>query len=312
MITDLQKRAAQSIVNIFETGRLWGDYGKVTVAKNDGGHLTYGRSQTTLTSGNLYLLVKAYVEAPGAVFAVALSPYLDRLVAQDLSLDHDATLRQLLATAGDDPVMRQVQDAFFDRVYWRSAAVRAEFNGIASALGTTVVYDSTVHGSWSLIRDKTIAEVGPTDRAGEKAWIESYVALRRAWLMSFDPATSLLPKTVYRMDELGKLIAAARWDLAMPFSVRGVTIDAAALAAPPPVIASAMVTEERLLRLREPLMRGEDVHALQEALGTSGFLVPADGIFGRETDAAVRSYQASRGLVPDGLVGPATRARLGL
>ena len=69
MVTELQKQTAQAIVNIFETGRLRGDYGNVTVAKNDAGHLTYGRSQTTLASGNLFLLIKAYVEAAGADFA---------------------------------------------------------------------------------------------------------------------------------------------------------------------------------------------------------------------------------------------------
>lgn len=37
---------------------------------------------------------------------------------------------------------------------------------------------------------------------------------------------------------------------------------------------------------------------------------PIDGIPGRRTQAAVRSYQASRGLVPDGIVGTATLNRL--
>ena len=53
MLTELQKRAAQAIINVFETGDAQGDYGKVTLMKGDPGHLTYGRSQTTLSSGNL-------------------------------------------------------------------------------------------------------------------------------------------------------------------------------------------------------------------------------------------------------------------
>ncbi len=59
MLTDLQKRTAQAIVNIFETGRVRGDYAKVTLIPGDPGHLTYGRSQTTLASGNLHLLINA-------------------------------------------------------------------------------------------------------------------------------------------------------------------------------------------------------------------------------------------------------------
>jgi chitosanase len=50
MVTDLQKRSAEAIVNVFETGTPRGDYGQVTVVPGDTGHLTYGRSQTTLAS----------------------------------------------------------------------------------------------------------------------------------------------------------------------------------------------------------------------------------------------------------------------
>ena len=53
MITDLNKLSIQAIVNVFETGRAHGDYGKVTLLSGDSGHLTYGRSQTTLASGKI-------------------------------------------------------------------------------------------------------------------------------------------------------------------------------------------------------------------------------------------------------------------
>ncbi|HTC73320.1 MAG TPA: peptidoglycan-binding protein [Solirubrobacteraceae bacterium] len=51
---------------------------------------------------------------------------------------------------------------------------------------------------------------------------------------------------------------------------------------------------------------GRQVQLLQKALGS----IKVDGIFGPETEAAVRSFQASRGLTVDGVVGPLTGAAL--
>ncbi len=66
----------------------------------------------------------------------------------------------------------------------------------------------------------------------------------------------------------------------------------------------------RLLSLTNPLTRGADVQALQQALARAGLSLVADGIFGPATDRAVRQFQASRGLVADGIVGGQTHARL--
>ena len=51
---------------------------------------------------------------------------------------------------------------------------------------------------------------------------------------------------------------------------------------------------------------GRQVQLLQQALGA----IKVDGVFGPETEAAVRSFQASRGLSVDGVVGPLTSAAL--
>lgn len=310
MLTDLQKKTAQAIVNIFETSHVRGDYGKVTLLPGDSGHLTYGRSQTTLGSGNLHLLIKAYCEAPGAAFAPRLRKYLARLASRDTALDGDFTFRSLLEDAGQDPVMCEVQDLFFDRVYWQPSVLDAGRVGVESGLGNAVVYDSHVHGSWGLVRARTDERHGTAASIGEEAWVGHYVAERRDWLANHPKP--VLHGTVYRMDAFQALIQDGKWALPLPLRVRGVRIDEESLLAGAPIRVSAHDDTERALLLRKPALRGKDVVALQRALVAAGLAVKIDGIFGPGTEKAVRRFQQDRGLKADGIVGPATRAALGL
>ena len=61
--------------------------------------------------------------------------------------------------------------------------------------------------------------------------------------------------------------------------------------------------------IAEP-MEAPAVRALQHLLRFRGQTVTADGIFGPETDAAVRAFQAERHLVVDGKAGPNTWAAI--
>ena len=59
--------------------------------------------------------------------------------------------------------------------------------------------------------------------------------------------------------------------------------------------------------------RGDDVAELQGMLRAElGRAVEVDGIFGPQTEHAVRAYQRAHGLVVDGIVGPQTWATLGV
>jgi peptidoglycan hydrolase-like protein with peptidoglycan-binding domain len=63
-----------------------------------------------------------------------------------------------------------------------------------------------------------------------------------------------------------------------------------------------------LVRRNHP--HGHPVPSVQYLLHHHGHVLAPDGIFGPRTDAAVRSFQSSRGLVVDGIVGPKTWATL--
>jgi len=72
---------------------------------------------------------------------------------------------------------------------------------------------------------------------------------------------------------------------------------------------------QKLLTLKRG-MRGEQVKLLQEALNETpagaGNDLKIDGVFGAETEKAVRQFQADHGLTVDGVVGRKTWAALGV
>lgn len=73
-------------------------------------------------------------------------------------------------------------------------------------------------------------------------------------------------------------------------------------------VAQASVTARRTLRVGN---QGEDVRELQAALKLLGYFTGAiDGIFGSQTEAAVRRFQSAAGTDSDGIVGAATWSKL--
>ncbi len=304
----LQKAAAQAIVNIFETGSIRGNYGDVTLLRGDSGQLTYGRSQTTLASGNLFLLMKDYSARADGAYAASCVPYLPALEGCDTALNNNMEFRGLLKDAGDDPVMHEVQDAFFDRVYWEPAIRSADALGVQTALGAAIVYDSTVHGSWAHMRERTRQKFGELSAIGEKVWLGHYLDTRYEWLATHSNA--LLHKTVYRMDALATLIRAGNWNLKLPFTVRGLTISTDSLGQATPIRVPAESAPRRMLRYKTPPQNGPDVIWLQERLARAGIRVTASGVFDAVTDAGVRAFQENHDLKVDGIVGPVTRSAL--
>lgn len=80
--------------------------------------------------------------------------------------------------------------------------------------------------------------------------------------------------------------------------------DTSAVVAAPPAVIYA---------IGRPGMRANVVKAIQRALKTAGVDPgPIDGDYGHNTAAAVAAFQAIKGLVVDGQVGPQTAKRLGI
>jgi len=300
-MNEQQQNIARAIVNVFETGRIRGNYSAVAVLKGDSGHLSYGRSQSTLGSGSLLGLLEAYCAQPDAACAADIKPFLESVRQKDIALDTNEAFKKLLKVAGADPVMQATQDKYFDDHYLAPACRASEALGITDALGQTVVYDSHVQGGWSKLQSR----MGPVIGGDSRRWITSYVQTRADWLQHLKEP---LPSTVYRMDTFEALIKSDNWDLKLPLTAHGVQITETALRAATPPAAGA----HRTLILLTPYMQGEDVRALQTAFADKGLPIgKPDGFYGPFTAQLVKEWQQVHGIDETG-VGPLTWKSLGL
>jgi peptidoglycan hydrolase-like protein with peptidoglycan-binding domain len=121
-------------------------------------------------------------------------------------------------------------------------------------------------------------------------------ARRRAAQLRFVPATSRAKRA-----SLGALAALSAGP-AVGLASAGGTSHAGTSPPPPPPLPPTTTEHSIVLTTGD---EGRQVRLLQSQLG-----IPADGIYGPETEAAVKQFQASRGLVVDNIVGPVTSAAL--
>lgn len=310
-LSALQQSTIKAIINIFETGTVRGDYANITLIPGDTGGLTYGRSQTTLNGGGLRELIADYCADLQRPFARHLSQYSERLAAKDNALNGDIHFQNLLRAAADYRIMRDIQDVFFDRFYWMKAAAAASNLGVKTPLGTAVIYDGFVHGSFDLIRRDTDRSFGTLEAKGEKIWISKYIDTRDSWLENSSRAD--LRATVYRTRTFKTLIASELWDLPIPLVVRSVQIDVASLNGQPIGVYNGPVPKSRDLALGHSILAGQDVRHVQVRLSAHdvGSSVRADGLYGPSTQGAVRDYQSTAGLPQTGIVDLATFSRMG-
>ena len=223
-LTANQRNLIERLINTIETGRPDGDYGAISIyadGPNDIKQITYGRAQTT-EYGNLRKVVQMYVAA-GGTYSADLAPYAERIGSEPLT--NDALFKSLLRDAGrSDPVMRRIQDQFFEQVYFLPAMCWADDNGFTKALSALVIYDSYIHSGQILwfLRQR-FSENPPGMGGSEEIWMSEYVRVRHDWLSNHHrPAVR---KSIYRTQAFKEQIALDNWDLQeVPVQMNGVDV----------------------------------------------------------------------------------------
>lgn len=217
-----KKDKIQSVINVFETGSIEGDYSEVSIfndGPNDVRQITYGRSQTT-EYGNLDDLIKAYVENKGE-YSDFFKDYVDKI--GKTSLVNDKEFISKLKLSGKDEIMKKTQDAFFDSHYWNPAFGFLTDNEFTLPLSGLVIYDSYIHsGSVPMFLRNRFSEKTPKNGGDEKKWIEEYLETRNDWLANH--SREILRKTTYRTKNMLTAVKNGNWDLEEPFIANGVTV----------------------------------------------------------------------------------------
>ena len=173
----------------------------------------------------------------------------------------------------------------------RSRARRARARGRARGAGAPrVTALSALLDARSRRRDLSSAELWELSLGRSRA-------RRRAAELQFVPSSSRAKRM--SLGALAALSVAPIVSLAEAGSGGGAALASAATVERPATTASHAI-------VLESGSEGRAVRQLQRALGG----VKIDGVFGPETEQAVRSFQAGKGLAADGVVGPQTVAAL--
>ena len=169
----------------FESG---GNYGALQLI--DVGVISYGKYQNTLTSGNLFRVLQAWVgqgsaqtEAPGAHRVIQ-----DRLSAgaqsfrRNHGLARDQQFLDALREAGRSASMRTAQDSYHRTTFFEPAARRAQAQGVQSPIGIALFFD-TANQSWAGL-DYCIEQMGGANAQamGERVYLNAFLDARIRYL----------------------------------------------------------------------------------------------------------------------------------
>jgi hypothetical protein len=230
MLTELQRDTINAVVSVLETGRLPSPeaYGTASVL-SDGAGITAGIHQATARSGSLQAVLQAYYALGGqidgwtleralgvAASSIGMSPGRESQLVRDLLA--------LLQGAGTDPRMMAAQDQTFEVAYWRPSEMYGNALGLVLPLSYLCLYDLAIQSGPARVDSlrQLFGERPPSRGGREEAWTRALCEARARWLAASSKA--IVRRSVYRVHALLDLMDTARWDLARPLTVRGLTI----------------------------------------------------------------------------------------
>jgi hypothetical protein len=230
---------AMAIVNIFETGRPFGEFSAIAVL-NDGAGISYGVNQFTHRSGSLAAVAERYLQLDGAVGRFVLENALVNLQRKEpvaiRAYSKDERVKKALRAAALTREMRIAQMQIAFEKYVKPAVDECSRLGFVLPLSLAVVYDSMTHGSYEKIRDHVggIASTGLISRLSErqshsanraaepstdpeKEWVIEYVRERDRWLASIPRLNATRYRTRFFLNQ----IMLGQWELKLPLNVNG-------------------------------------------------------------------------------------------
>lgn len=193
---------------------------------NDGNN---GRKQCTLSigftadGGNLRKVLERYIEKDG-IYSEQFAPWIALLKAGDPGTDSDF-IALLKKVGKEEPLMMEVQEEMFDKLYLGPAFEWASKYGFGKQLSYLVIADSFLHsGSMLDFLMNRFPEKKPSDGGNEEDWIHAYANTRREWLANH--SNKILRGTVYRCDCYLYEMERGNWDLAVaPISMHGTKVE---------------------------------------------------------------------------------------
>jgi N-acetylmuramoyl-L-alanine amidase len=158
-------------------------------------------------------------------------------------------------------------------------------------------------GFWGRDADKAVVQ---TIAIAKGIWVPGAILLRRGKVghivICMGDGAHTIEAANHKAGVIIGKVEGRRWDDAI--LVPGVDYDLSSSELDRPKVTT--------LRLTNPYMVRQKVAIVQKALIRLGAKLRDDGIYGPQTAAAVRQFQADAGLVPDGEVGDITLAKLGV